>query len=103
MPQKPRAKILPLLNLSTLAKKLVRRVGGLWWRGSDPASGTGVRGKQSAMGVGERRGSQIDCSFEDLIADDSMTAQEVRGGHYIENGTRTSLFSLSHLSRLVQM
>jgi hypothetical protein len=22
----------------------------------------------------------------------SLTAQEVRGGHYIENGTRTSLF-----------
>jgi hypothetical protein len=55
------------------------------------------------MGVGERRGSQLDCSFEDLIADDSMTAQEVRGAPYIENGTRTPLFFLSHLSRLVHM
>jgi hypothetical protein len=63
----------------------------------------GAGGRQSAMSLGEWRGSPLDCGFEDLIADDSMTAQEVRGGHYIENGTRTSLFFLSHLSRLVHM
>ncbi len=55
------------------------------------------------MGVGEQRGSQLDSSSEDLIADDSITAQEVRGSQYIQNGTRTSLFFLSHLSRLVHM
>jgi hypothetical protein len=32
-----------------------------------------------------------------------MTAQEVRGGHYIENGTRTSLFFQVHLPRHIHM
>jgi hypothetical protein len=45
------------------------------------------------------RGSELDSSLRVRLVMCSMTAQEVRGDHYIENGTRTSLFFSVQLSK----